>query len=145
MKRLLLLALTVVTLVAVTIPAAMPVMACDGCGTQGLTPGYWKNHVEAWVGYAPDQGFDAVFGTNALPGVTLLEALNLKGGGLNALARHAVAALLNTAHPEIEYACATSGALIADVVAAIDGGDEAIEALKDQLDEYNNAGVPWDD
>jgi len=36
-------------------------------------------------------------------GPTLLEALNARGGDMNALLRHSVAALLNAAHPDIDY------------------------------------------
>jgi hypothetical protein len=47
-----------------------------------------------------------VFGVNLPPAydsMTLLGALNAGGGGLNALLRHGVAALLNSAHPDIDY------------------------------------------
>jgi hypothetical protein len=44
-----------------------------------------------------------VFDVGVAEEPTLLQALELKGGGLNALMRQAVAALLNYAHPDIEY------------------------------------------
>lgn len=65
---------------------------------QGCTPGYWKNHLDAWVDYLPDESFEEVFGVNLngkLNGLTLIEALNLRGNEKNSLIRHAVAALLN--------------------------------------------------
>ena len=70
-------------------------------------PGYWKQtqHFDRWVGYTQDQRFDVVFGVDVtlggfgngptLTNPTLIQALNAGGGGHNALARHAVAALLN--------------------------------------------------
>lgn len=67
--------------------------ACE----QGCTPGYWKNHTESWPAqYTPETTIAAAFDCGNFPnGTTLLEALNSKGGGLFALQRHAVAALLN--------------------------------------------------
>jgi hypothetical protein len=46
------------------------------------------------VGYSPSQQFSDVF-ENAFPGLTLLDVLKQGGGGLQALGRHTVAALLN--------------------------------------------------
>ena len=75
--------------------------------TQQCTLGFWKQsqHFQFWVGFTPDQSFNTVFGTNitlnkqgkkpAIPNPTLLQALQAGGGGINDLARHAVAALLN--------------------------------------------------
>jgi hypothetical protein len=79
--------------------------------TEGCTPGFWKTHIEMWDGstspdlsptYDPGDDFYAVFGITiadggALPDIlTLEDALNLNGGGIFALARHAAAALLNS-------------------------------------------------
>jgi hypothetical protein len=71
----------------------------DGC-----TPGYWKqpHHFDSWpAAYAPGQYFDVVFGDG--PHITLLQALKRNGGGENAFLRHATAALLNAASPEVIY------------------------------------------
>lgn len=68
-------------------------------GGQGCSPGYWKNHTEAgdWPApYTPSTLFSAVF-DNAFGSQTLLQVLNNNGGGLNALGRHTVSALLNAA------------------------------------------------
>jgi cysteine-rich repeat protein len=71
----------------------------------GCTPGYWKqeHHFGNWVDYSPSDVFDDVFGVEALGDATLLDALWARGGGLYALARHATAALLNTANPDVNY------------------------------------------
>jgi hypothetical protein len=81
---------------------------------QGCTPGYWKqkHHYDSWKGYSPNQLFSSVF-ENAFPGKTLGQVLQLQGGGLNALGRHTVAALLNSSNPGVNYGMTT-----AEVIAA---------------------------
>jgi uncharacterized repeat protein (TIGR01451 family) len=82
-------------------------------GGEGLTPGFWKNHtgdagapLSGWpeTGLSPSASFEALFGVD-VPGSapTLLQALSTNGGGVNALLRHASAALLNAADPCIDY------------------------------------------
>lgn len=88
-------------------------------GDEGCTPGYWKNHLRAWgpTGFKPTDDFDTVFGVNAFnPDLNLMQAVNLGGGGLKALARHAVAALLNASHPDVESPMTPS-----EVIAAVQG------------------------
>ncbi|MDH3224417.1 MAG: hypothetical protein OEO23_11935, partial [Gemmatimonadota bacterium] len=67
-------------------------------GGEGCTPGYWKqpHHFDSWTGYDPEDLFSSAF-EDAFPGMTLLEVLKQGGGGLKALGRHTVAALLNAA------------------------------------------------
>jgi hypothetical protein len=111
-------------------------------GGEGCTPGYWKNHLDSWAGtgFAPGDDFDATFGVNAFnPNITLLAAANLGGGGLNKLARHAVAALLNAASGDVDYPQSAAG-VIAAVAAAINAG--TYEPLATQLDTWNNLGCP---
>jgi hypothetical protein len=106
----------------------------------GCTPGFWKNSTGSWVGYAPGQDFDAVFGVNLFnPNITLLQAASLGGGGKNAMARHAVAALLSAAHPGVEYPI-TGAAVIAGVQAAAASGD--YETLKNSLAAWNELNCP---
>jgi hypothetical protein len=126
-------------------------------GGEGCTPGYWKNNADkwgasAWVGYAPGDSFEAIFGVDVTlrgngkatyPAPTLREALDANGGGINALARHAVAALLNISNPDIGYGIGSTAALITMVHDAIMSGDEAeIDALHMLLADYNEAGCP---
>ena len=111
-------------------------------GFQGCTPGFWKNSPGSWpaTGYSVGDNFDTVFGTNLFsPDITLMQAINLKGGGTNALARHAVAGLLAAAHPDVAYTLSTSE-IIAGVQAALANG--TVESTKDMLDRYNNQGCP---
>jgi hypothetical protein len=117
---------------------------------EGLSHGYWKNHFEDWplTGYSPDQTLASVFaqsGGFGLGDYTLLEALNFAGGSALAekariLLRNAVAAVLNAAHPNIDYP-RTVTEVIADVNAALASGDAAtILALEAALDVDNNLG-----
>lgn len=110
-------------------------------GSEGCTPGYWKqdHHFGSWVGYRPDDDYETVFGVDASFQATLLEALRLRGGGERALARHAVAALLNAANPEVDYFTTVLG-VITLVQEAYASGD--FESTKDLLDSENNLGCP---
>ena len=117
-------------------------------GREGLTPGYWKNHTAQWQGYSPNQTLERVFDVPdalGMDNVTLLQALNFGGGGgvtgaAQNLFRHAVAAILNAAHVNVDYAM-TSSQIITQVNAALASNNvTTINALKDKLDAFNNAG-----
>jgi len=78
----------------VVLPPPPPPTASQGC-----TPGYWKQpqHFDSWAApYVPGMTFGSVF-ADAFPGMTLLQVVSQGGGGLQALGRHTVAALLNSA------------------------------------------------
>ncbi|MEM3055225.1 MAG: hypothetical protein QXM52_05930, partial [Candidatus Bathyarchaeia archaeon] len=117
---------------------------------QGLTPGFWKNHIDAWVDYSPDDNLDDVFDNDdtgvPLDQYTLLEALRFKGGrGVNGaeriLLRAAVAAILNAAHPDINYPL-TESDIVDAVNEALQSNDRAeILELAERLDNYNNLGL----
>jgi uncharacterized repeat protein (TIGR01451 family) len=85
---------------------------------EGLSHGYWKTHPADWD--APitlNQSFEAFFGINLTSwttggsgkkastsaDITFDQALDLTGGGANALAREAVAAVLNYYDENIDY------------------------------------------
>jgi hypothetical protein len=106
---------------------------------EGCTPGFWKNSVGSWpAGYLPNADFDATFGVNGFnPNISLLTALGLGGGGKNALARHAVAALLNSASGGVNYPMETAE-VIAAVRAAFASGD--FESVKNPLEALNEKG-----
>ncbi len=122
---------------------------------EGCTPGYWRQdqHFDSWAdaGFDPSDLFSDVFGrtitvkSNAgargragdVTDPDLLHAVWAQGGNINALARHAVAALLNAASPNVSYAF-TTAEVIGIVQNAIDSGDSSlIEAAKDQLEAEN--------
>lgn len=131
-------------------------------GGEGLTPGFWKSNATfkskqgqykgltgaAWIaaGYSPNQQISSVFSSIAgsLGNKTLLEGLQLGGGGKNALIRHAIAAVLNAAHPEVDYPLTVDQIKTAvnNVIASNDLS--AIEDLKDELDAFNNFGANLD-
>ncbi|WP_458411566.1 hypothetical protein ACNQFZ_11910 [Schinkia sp. CFF1] len=115
-----------------------------GTRDEGCTPGYWiqPQHFDSWAptGFAPTDDFDTVFGRDAFtPDITLEEALSLGGVGLDALARQAVAALLNAAHPDVAYPL-TTAEVISMFQAAFDSGN--YEDTKDEFDRLNNSFCP---
>jgi hypothetical protein len=71
--------------------------------------------------------------------MTLSEVAALGRGGLNALGRHAVAALLNAASTEVDYD-RTPAQVIAAFMAAYDSGD--YESTKEQFEGFNEQGCP---
>jgi hypothetical protein len=78
-------------------------------------------------------------GQNTIDNPTLLDALNATGGGVNALARHAVAALLNASNPDVSFDL-TPEEVIALVQEAFATGD--FERIKDILAAFNEQGCP---
>lgn len=122
-------------------------------GSQGCTPGYWKNHTDSWppAGYSPSQAVDSVFANvntyyPVLGNATLLDALSFAGGpggqgAAEILLRAAVAALLNGAHPGVAYP-RTAAAVIAEVNTALLQNRDAMLALAAALDADNNLGCP---
>jgi hypothetical protein len=109
--------------------------------TAGCTPGYWKQdqHFDSWTApYAPNTLFSAVF-ENAFPGMTLLQVLESGGGGLDALGRHTVAALLNAASSGVSYGM-TPAQVIAAFNAVYPGGN--YEGQKNIFATANERGCP---
>ena len=119
-------------------PPEPPLPPDVGGGDEGLSHGFWKNHPDAWVGYAPTDNYNAVFGVADDPGLTLQAALERGGGQENALGREAVAAILNAASPGISYPY-TLSSIISAVQQAYATGQ--YEGLKNQLDAANNLGA----
>ena len=112
----------IVGLVVLTVgPLFAPTIPVEGC-----TPGFWKNHTDQWMGFTPEMTLGFVFEQYWLdpdqsPGPywvwpaelmdlyddPLFVALEYKGGpdlygGARIMFRHAVAALLNAAHPDVD-------------------------------------------
>jgi len=122
----------------------------------GCTPGYWKNHLHRWDGLCNDDKtstvkwwlpFNCAFNVSAsksgLPQLAnLAVAVNLKGGQVNALNRHAAAALANAdAKIGYPYTKAQVIALYRDAVGEVKG-PETIESAKDKLEQANELGCP---
>jgi len=90
---------------------------------EGLSPGYWKNHPGDWDGLSPAASFEQFFFGAQKPGlnwkvkttasgkekfataqdITMEQALALTGGVEAALARQAVAAVLNSRDEDVTY------------------------------------------
>jgi len=120
---------------------------------QGCTPGYWKNHTDSWppTGYSPSQKVQSVFSQAslfpALGSDSLLDALSFQGGstlegGAEILLRAGVSALLNAAHPNVNYP-RTAASVISGVNSALASGNrDTMITLAAQLDADNNLGCP---
>jgi hypothetical protein len=122
---------------------------CDCDGFEGCGIGFWKNHLNVWINYTSDQQLKEIFEfpteLEDLENSSLLEALKFKGGkGIEGKARillkQAVAALLNAAHPDVNYSLNVSEIIIHvnDTLRSLNT-TEMLE-LKDVFDEYNNLG-----
>src|SRR5262245_14568606 len=121
-------------------------------GAQGCTPGFWKNNADKhdanqWTPpYDPGDSVSSVFADapSSVASLTLLQGLQNGGGGVNALTRHAIAAVLSAAHPSLDYPL-TVGEIVDAVNAAYKSGNAVIiENLKNLLDRLNNADCAID-
>jgi hypothetical protein len=127
----------------------------DDRDDQGCSPGFWKQHVTEAVwgptGFSANHTVGSIFqGMHfSLADNTLVEALNYEGGpgvlgAEKILLRSAVAALLNSAHPDINYP-RTTDEVIAQVNNALESGDrDTMLDIKDELDADNNLGCSID-
>jgi plastocyanin len=109
----------------------------------GLSPGYWKQsqHFGSWRTYTTSRSFDGVFAVSSFsPSLTLLQALAQGGGGVNALGRQAVAALLNSLDPRLDYPLDPLQVLrlVHDAIASHNSA--TIDALEHRLEAYNQLG-----
>jgi hypothetical protein len=111
-------------------------------GTQGCSPGYWKNHLASWPApYTTASSFDTAFGigTNWFAvSVSLADALDQNGGGVSALGRQAAAALLNAAGG---FYPLTTAQVIARVQATYNG-TYTVDETKDYFEALNNLTCP---
>jgi hypothetical protein len=111
---------------------------------EGCTPGYWKqeHHSCYWddTPYNPDDNFNSTFGVSFHgANVTLVQAAWSGGGGYLALGRHAVAALLNASHPDVDYCWTVQEVL--DAVQDAETFDDP-NLYKDLLEDCNEDGCP---
>lgn len=123
-------------------------------GSEGCTPGYWKNHTDNWEETNPDALVKWIYSSaadTALGNATLLDALQGGGGpgvegAQKILLRAAVAAWLNAAHEGLGYPLRrfVDPGMIKDTVnAALDSGDRrTMLRLARYLDDLNNLGCP---
>ena len=124
-------------------------------GTEGCTPGYWKNHTSNWQEYNTGSKLKNNFTLGAFSSAygekTFLEALSFKGGStldgaFQILMRASTAAFLNAAHEGLGYPLRRfddPGNMQATINAALASGDRnTMLALATELDGYNNLGCP---
>lgn len=128
----------------VTCKEEAPTPTPKPAGGEGCTPGYWRqpHHFDSWTGYSPGDDFEVVFGVDAsFNPHSLQDAARLGGGGERAMARHAVAALLNAANPDVSY-----GFSVSDVIALVQDAyaSGTFETVKDQFEAENETGCPLD-
>lgn len=122
-------------------PFSLTILSTNAFGCEeGCTPGYWKQpqHLDSWCAeYNPDDDFESVFGVDASFTVTLLEALKQGGGGEKALARHAVAALLNGCYGLEYYSPSQVMDMVQDAYSSTD-----FESAKNIFEWGNELGCP---
>ena len=126
----------------------------DEGGLEGCTPGAWRNQdgtgqngKNRWIGTGYDltTTFESVFGDVLGPeydGLTLREALDFNdNSGGEALLKHAAAAVLNAAHPDVDYPYSVGEvvSMFQSAWADLEGDDNE---TKDMFDEANNLGCP---
>ncbi|MDH3768536.1 MAG: PKD domain-containing protein, partial [Gammaproteobacteria bacterium] len=112
-------------------------------GGEGCTPGYWKqdHHFDSWAApYTPDTSFGSVF-DDAFPGMTLEAVASQGGGGLKALGRQTVAALLNAASPDVSYDL-TANEVITAFNDVYPGSKRDYNQLMGALGSFNGQGCP---
>ncbi|MDP2559909.1 hypothetical protein [Psychrobium sp. 1_MG-2023] len=123
--------------VGTTIPG-LPMFTEEG-GGEGCTPGYWKqrHHFGSWASpYVPTMAFEDAFSNNVFGDMTLLEVLKQGGGGIKALGRHSVAALLNAAASSVSY-----DLNVAQVISGFNTATDT-EAQKNIFEKFNELGCP---
>jgi hypothetical protein len=118
-------------------------------GNQGCTPGYWKNHTDAWAdtAYSPTDTVGSVFtlppDLSSFNNESLLDALNGQGGpdlsgATEILLRAAVAGILNATDTNVQYPT-TAAKIINHVNVALKSEDrDRILALATKIDNFNN-------
>jgi len=105
-----------------------------GEDTEGCTPGFWRNHLTHWAAtpYSPDDKVNATFGCDLVSDddLTLGEVIDAPQT-YGVLAFHAIAALLNATHPDVDF-----GLDAGEVIDLACAGD------KDALADENEEGCP---
>ena len=127
---------TVVAVIISMFALASAAMATHKKGSEGCTPGYWKNHVGTGSGLLFETVFEDTAVTSAT--TTLQQAASLGGGGVNALVRHAAAAYLSSVN-DVDYLYHPEE-VVAMFNAAHPGGD--IEGTKNLFEAQNELGCP---
>ena len=134
---------------SVTINNYTPAENQYGPGFHGCTPGYWKQeqHFFAWGNVSRTASFNTIFGVTSQQSgfpnsFTLLDALQEGGGMIDALARQAVAAYLNSLRPGMNFPYTTAQIVSWTKTAIVSGNATKIEETKNKLDAANSLEGP---
>ena len=133
----------------------------DPPGEEGCTPGYWKNNgdkhgASAWCErFEPSDPISMHFvlnnplvirgkGKSTITDPTLLQALDANGGGVNAMIRHGVAAMLNACSDCVQYQYSSPDQVISMIEDTLneEGDYYTVDELHSMFAEYNEAGCP---
>jgi hypothetical protein len=105
-----------------------------GEGDEGCTPGFWRNHLTWWATtpYSPNDKVNATFGCDLVgdDNLTLGTVID-KPQTYGTLAFHAIAALLNSTCPDVDFGLSASEVM-----------DLACAGDKDALASENEKGCP---
>jgi hypothetical protein len=142
LKKFIIIVITLTFLLSLVLTQAIPASACKW---QVYTPGYWKNHTDAWPTMIDpetyrlsDIGIDTTYGDPLL-----IEALKFQGGpGLDGAAeillRAAVATYLNFCISQVP--APTLNNLLNQINAHLNSGIRSvIISYAAELDEFNNS------
>ena len=135
-------------------------ICCPPTGDEGCTPGFWKNNgdkhgASAWCDrFEPSDPISMHFSLNetlvirgngkrTISNPTLLQALDANGGGVNAMIRHGIAAMLNACSDCVQYEYSSPDQVISWIEGALNGdGPYTVGQLHSMFAEANEAGCP---
>src|SRR5262249_4636774 len=111
---------------------------------EGCSQSFWKTHLAAWpTTHQPSDTVGSLFAglPPRIASLTLLQALRTDGGGLNALTRQGIAAVLNAAHPEVDYPIPETGVVDMVNTAVASGDASTIASATMTLATFNGLGA----
>jgi hypothetical protein len=127
---------------------------------EGCNPGFWKDNgdkhgASAWCErFSPSDPISMHFalnedlvirgkGKSTISDPTLLQALRANGGGVNAMIRHGIAAMLNACSDCVQYEYSSEDQVIMMIEDTLNGvGAYTIDELHSMFASYNEAGCP---
>lgn len=112
---------------------------CQGCNVI-----FWKNNYPLWIGSTPEtvylDVFERLIFSETFNFSTAIN-LDITLHGINGLARESVAALLNAAHPDVNYPLSVAQ-VIQELQASVDLGGDHIQEQLERFQTFNNLACP---